>query len=74
MADILKLEQKWLSREEAAEYVRIAVRTFDKLVDEKTMPAPYKISDRRVVWDKMEIDEKVKNCQANAANTWENVG
>ena len=73
MADILKLEQKWLSREEAAEYVRIAVRTFDKLVDEKTMPAPYKISDRRVVWDKMEIDEKVKNCQANA-NTWENVG
>lgn len=44
-----------LSRAQAAAYVGVSPGTFDKLVEDGTMPKPKQIRARRV-WDREELD------------------
>lgn len=57
MADgnALPFVPRGLSRVEAARYIGVSPGTFDKLVDDGTMPQPKKIRARRV-WDRAAID------------------
>lgn len=44
-----------LSREEAARYIGVGSTTFDRLVEERRMPAPKRVG-KRVIWDRLKID------------------
>lgn len=55
MREPLPFIPRGLSRVEAARYVGVSPGTFDKLVDDGTMPKPKHIRARRV-WDRVEVD------------------
>lgn len=46
-----------LEREAAAAYLALSVSTFERLVREKSLPAPRQVADRRVAWLRTELDE-----------------
>lgn len=51
----IKFAPRGLSRIEAAQYIGVSPGTFDKLVDDGTMPKPKHIRARRV-WDRFALD------------------
>lgn len=53
------LPPRLLTREAAAAYVSVSGGTFDKMIDEGTMPKPRKISGTRIGWDVRELDAAV---------------
>lgn len=44
-----------LSRDEAARYIGVGVTKFDEMVNDRRMPQPRRIDNRRV-WDRIQID------------------
>lgn len=55
----ISLPPRLLNREAAAEYVNVSPNTFDLMVRDGSMPAPVKLSERRVAWDVRELDAAV---------------
>lgn len=54
-ANALSFLPRGLSRVEAARYIGVSPGTFDKLVDDGSMPKAKQIRARRV-WDRLEVD------------------
>ena len=50
-----------LSIVQAAKYLGIGQGTFRKLVERGDAPKPIQITDRRVVWDKKQLDMFIDN-------------
>lgn len=46
-----------LNRIEAAQYVGVSPAIFDKLVRDGRMPKPRAISERRLAWSRLELEE-----------------
>ena len=54
-ADSLSYPPRGLSREAAARYLGIGTTLFDEMVQDKRMPRPKSINNRRV-WDRVSLD------------------
>ncbi|MFK4385826.1 helix-turn-helix transcriptional regulator [Bradyrhizobium sp. USDA 223] len=54
------LPPRMLSREAAAAYVNVSPNTFDGMVAEGRMPSARKLSERRISWDRMELDAYIE--------------
>jgi len=63
--DSLAYPPRCLSRELAARYVGLGTTLFDKLVAEGRLPKSLKISDGRVVWDRLALDLFVDGLRVN---------
>jgi excisionase family DNA binding protein len=48
--------RRWLSREEAADYVGVSPSLFDRMVEDGRMPQPKPVN-ARLVWDRYRLDE-----------------
>jgi excisionase family DNA binding protein len=62
-----------LSRVEAARYIGVSPSTFDKLVEDGTMPKPKHIRARRV-WDRVGLDLAFTNLDGGSedeSNEWD---
>jgi predicted DNA-binding transcriptional regulator AlpA len=53
------LPPRLISRQAAAAYVSLSPNTFDELVKVGRMPAPKRLTDRRIAWDVRELDSFV---------------
>lgn len=50
------LPPRLLSRDAAAAYVNVSPNTFDGMIADGTMPKARKLSERRMAWDRIELD------------------
>lgn len=65
------LAPRGLSRGQAAEYVGISSNKFDEMVADGRMPRPKRI-DRRLVWDRVKLDEAFTAlAEAPSTNLWD---
>jgi predicted DNA-binding transcriptional regulator AlpA len=53
------LAPRLIGRDAAAAYVNVSPATFDKMVDQRTMPPARKVSGTRIAWDVRELDAAV---------------
>ena len=58
-----------LSRADAARYVGVKTTLFDDLVRKGVMPKPKAMGERRVVWDRCELDKAIDELQEAGAPT-----
>lgn len=54
------LPPRMISREAAAAYVSVSPNTFDEMVTAGKMPKARKLSERRIAWDRMELDAYIE--------------
>lgn len=54
------LPPRMLSREAAAAYLNVSPNTFDGMVTEGRMPKARKLSERRMAWDRIELDAYIE--------------
>jgi hypothetical protein len=72
------LPPRGLSRSQAAEYVGVGVTKFDEMVGDRRMPKAKRI-DRRLIWDRRELDEAFDRIDQSAewppegTNLWDEV-
>jgi predicted DNA-binding transcriptional regulator AlpA len=59
-----------LSRPEAARYIGVGVTLFDEMVADGRMPRPKSIN-RRLVWDRLELDVHFTDLPNAANNAWD---
>lgn len=75
-AESLPFLPRGLSRVEAAQYIGVSPGTFDRLVEDGTMPKPKCIRARRV-WDRLAIDMAFTDLDGggedDAARGWDGV-
>lgn len=72
------LPPRLLNRKEAAEYVSVSATLFDQLVAAGRMPAPKRLTDRRLAWDRYELDAAIDDLPAikiveTSSDGWEDV-
>jgi predicted DNA-binding transcriptional regulator AlpA len=53
------LPPRLIHRDAAAAYVGLSPNTFDKLIVEGLMPAPRRLSERRLAWDVRQLDAAI---------------
>jgi predicted DNA-binding transcriptional regulator AlpA len=58
-----------LSRPEAAHYVGVGTTLFDDLVQKNIMPKAKAMGERRVLWDRQELDKAIDELQEVGAPT-----
>lgn len=54
------LPPRMLSREAAAAYLNVSPNTFDAMISEGRMPKARKLSERRMAWDRIELDTYIE--------------
>ena len=61
MADgkINESQVRCLSLKESAAYIGVSPSTFQKMVKNKEAPTPIRITQKRLVWDKKQLDELI---------------
>jgi len=61
MADgkVTESQVRCLSLKESAAYIGVSPSTFQKMVKNKEAPAPIRITQKRLVWDKKQLDELI---------------
>ena len=63
-----------MGSEEAARYMGISVSLFKSLVKNGSMPQGVKVSEGRIVWDRLALDERADAITAPADDTgWDDV-
>jgi predicted DNA-binding transcriptional regulator AlpA len=73
LSDTRPVPRRGLSRDEAAMYIGVSATKFDELVAAGTMPAPVRISSRKV-WDIRSLDMAFDALpREDGANSWEGV-
>lgn len=50
-------EVRCLSLRQAAAYIGVSQSTFRKMVKSGDVPAPIRITEKRLVWDRKQLDE-----------------
>src|SRR5262245_10904458 len=70
-----RLQPRLLRRAEAAYYITASPSHFDELVAGGLMPKPKRLGERRVAWDRIEIDHAIDLLPTDgdapdAGNTW----
>lgn len=55
-----------LSRAQAAAYVGIGTTMFDELVEDGTLPPPFRLRGRKI-WDRFRLDRAIDGLQPDAA-------
>mgnify|MGYP000040867900 CR=1 FL=1 len=55
------IEPRCLSLRESAKYVGVSVGTFSKMVKAGQAPQAIRITERRLVWDKRQLDGLIDN-------------
>lgn len=53
------LPPRLIGRDAAAAYISVSPNTFDKMIEDKRMPRPRVLVDRRLAWDVRELDAAV---------------
>jgi predicted DNA-binding transcriptional regulator AlpA len=53
------LPPRLICREAAAAYVSVSPNKFDDMVENRIMPTPKRLSDRRIAWDVRELDAAI---------------
>lgn len=48
---------RWLNQVQAAQYLSLSRTTFRRMVDKGILPPGRCITERRRIWDKLELDE-----------------
>ena len=56
MNDAFAYPPRLLSHDEAARYISVSPKQFDRLVDDGIMPRPKRLGAGRIVWDRVAID------------------
>ena len=70
----MEMTPRGLRRADAAEYVGISPSLFNGLVTAGKMPHPKQIGERRVVWDRLELDECFEALPAkDERNPWDDL-
>ena len=71
------LAPRLISREAAAAYVCVSPNTFDRMVQDRRMPPPKRLGDRRIAWDVRELDAAVDRLPAETPgpgdDTWSDI-
>ena len=77
--DILppNLPPRLLTREQAATYICVSPNTFDKMVAQGSMPPAKRLGDRRIAWDRHELDGAIDRLAveepAGEDTTWSDI-
>ena len=61
----METDNRCLNCAESASYMGVSISTFKRMVKKKEAPPPIRLSKRRVVWDKKQLDafiEKMAEC------------
>lgn len=53
-----------LNKKQAAQYIGVSMNTFIRMVDRGEAPKPIQISQRRLVWDRKQLDQYIDNLVA----------
>ena len=70
----LNYPPRFMHSEEAARYMGIGVTLFKTLVKNGAMPQAIRISEGRIVWDRLALDERADNIAAIKDDTgWDDV-
>jgi len=56
MNDAFAYPPRLLSKDEAARYISVSSKQFDRLVDDGIMPKPKRLGVGRIVWDRVALD------------------
>lgn len=57
MSQAVDITPAALDRKAASAYLALSVRTFERLVREKSIPQPRQLAGRRVAWLRIELDQ-----------------
>ena len=53
-----------ISAQESAKYLGLSKTTFLRMVKDQSLPQPIRITERRIVWDKNDLDSYIEHIKS----------